>query len=188
MFCGIGASTAPVRSISAVGGGRLADPDGVAVGLDVVVGAAGLDALRVVLGVPALDRVVVALVDEQPLVALVVLEGAGRRVVALCRRPLVRTIVKRPLSFWPWSSNLSSPSATALRGSRVGASGSQVPQSQTMTSPAPYCLAGMTPSKSKYSIGWSSTWTAMRRIAGSRVGPFGTAQETSTPSISSRKS
>ncbi len=58
-------------------------------------------------------------------------------------RPLVRTIVKRPLSFSPLSRNLSSPSLTALRPSRVGASGSQVPQSQTMTSPAPYCLAGM---------------------------------------------
>ena len=79
-------------------------------------------------------------------------------------RPLVRTIVNRPLSFWPWSSNLSSPSGMAVAASRVGASGSQVPQSQTMTSPAPYCFAGMTPSKSKYSIGWSSTWTAMRRI------------------------
>ena len=64
-------------------GRRLADPDRVAVGLDVVVGAAGLDALRVVLGVPALLRIGAALVDEQPLVALVVLEGAGRRVVAL---------------------------------------------------------------------------------------------------------
>ena len=45
-----------------------------------------------------------------------------------------------------------------------------------MTSPAPYCFAGITPSKSKYSIGWSSTWTAMRRTPGSSVGPFGTAQ------------
>ena len=73
-------------------------------------------------------------------------------------------------------------------GSGVSASGSQVPQSQTMTSPAPYCWAGITPSKSKYSIGWSSTWTAMRRIAESWVGPLGTAHEASTPSISRRKS
>ncbi len=107
---------------------------------------------------------------------------------ALPGRRLVRTIVKRPLSFSPSSTNLSSPSSTALRASSVGASGCHVPQSQTMTSPAPYCFAGITPSKSKYSIGWSSTWTAMRRIFGSRVGPFGTAQLTRTPSISSRTS
>ena len=31
-------------------------------------------------------------------------------------RPLVRTIVKRPLTFSPWRRNLSSPSATACRG------------------------------------------------------------------------
>ena len=64
----------------------------------------------------------------------------------------------------------------AVAGFGVSASGSQVPQSQTITSPAPYCFAGITPSKSKYSIGWSSTWTAIRRTAGSSVGPFGTAQ------------
>ena len=38
-----------------------------------------------------------------------------------------------------------------------------MPQSHTITSPAPYCFDGITPSKSKYSIGWSSTWTAIRR-------------------------
>ena len=103
-------------------------------------------------------------------------------------RRLVRTIVKRPLTFSPDSTNLSSPLATAAAGSGVSASGSHVPQSHTITSPAPYCLAGITPSKSKYSIGWSSTWTAIRRIFESRVGPFGTAHEASTPSISSRKS
>ena len=94
----------------------------------------------------------------------------------------------RPLSFWPSSTNFSSPFGDGGAGSGVSASGSQVPQSQTMTSPAPYCFAGMTPSKSKYSIGWSSTWTAIRRIDGSSVGPLGTAHETSTPSISRRKS
>ena len=103
-------------------------------------------------------------------------------------RPLVRTIVKRPLTFSPWRTNFSSPSSMARRGSRVGASGSQVPQSQTITSPAPYCFDGITPSKSKYSIGWSSTWTAIRLIDESRVRPLGTAQLTRTPSISSRKS
>ncbi len=62
-----------------LGGRRLADPVRVAVGLDLVVRPAGLDARRVVLGVPAVDRRLVALVDEQPLLALVGLEGAGPR-------------------------------------------------------------------------------------------------------------
>ena len=103
-------------------------------------------------------------------------------------RRLVRTIVKRPFSFWPRARNLSSPASMAAAGSGVSFSGSQVPQSQTMTSPAPYCRAGITPSKSKYSTGWSSTWTAMRRASGSSVGPLGTAHETRTPSISRRTS
>ena len=42
-----------------------------------------------------------------------------------------------------------------------------------MTSPAPYCRAGITPSKSKYSIGWSSTWTAIRRTPGPASDPWG---------------
>ena len=96
--------------------------------------------------------------------------------------------MNRPLTFSPASTNLSSPLAMAAAGSGVSASGSQVPQSHTITSPAPYCFAGITPSKSKYSSGWSSTWTAIRRIDGSSVGPLGTAHEARTPSISSRKS
>jgi hypothetical protein len=107
---------------------------------------------------------------------------------ALPGRRDVRTMVYRPRSFWPCSSNFSSPSSTARFGSGVSASGSNVPQSQTITSPAPYWPFGMTPSKSKYSIGWSSTWTAIRRSFGSSVGPLGTAQLARTPSISSRKS
>ncbi len=103
-------------------------------------------------------------------------------------RRLVRTIVKRPRSFSPWSSNFSSPSSTAFTGSGVSASGTNVPQSHTITSPAPYWPRGITPSKSKYSIGWSSTWTAIRRITGSSVGPLGIAQLASRPPISSRKS
>ena len=81
--------------------------------------------------------------------------------------------MKRPFSFSPKIRNFSSPSWMARTGSSVGASGSYVPQSQTMTSPPPYSPRGMTPSKSKYSIGWSSTWTrrypADRRDRG--VGP-----------------
>src|SRR5256885_13923216 len=46
----------------------------------------------------------------------------------------------------------------------------------------------MIPSKSPYSMGWSSTCTARRLSAGSRDGPLGTAQDFNTPSISSRKS
>src|SRR5256885_539806 len=46
----------------------------------------------------------------------------------------------------------------------------------------------MIPSKSRYSIGWSSTCTASRLSAGLRDGPLGTAHEFSTPSISSRRS
>ena len=60
--------------------------------------------------------------------------------------------------------------------------------SQTITSPPPYSPAGITPSKSRYSIGWSSTWIALRRAFGSSVGPRGTAQLASTPSISNRRS
>src|SRR5204862_133334 len=43
----------------------------------------------------------------------------------------------------------------------------------------------MSPSKSPYSMGWSSTCTASRLSAGSRDGPLGTAHDFSTPSISS---
>ena len=46
----------------------------------------------------------------------------------------------------------------------------------------------MIPSNPAYSIGWSSTSTAMRLSAGSADGPFGTAQERSVPPSSSRKS
>src|SRR5690349_1229760 len=55
-------------------GGRrrsLADPDRIAIGLDLVVGPAGLDALWMVLSVPACDGRIVGLVDEEPLVAVV---------------------------------------------------------------------------------------------------------------------
>ena len=75
--------------------------------------------------------------------------SSNGRPVSAPRRPPVRTIVNRPRSFSPLRVNLSSPSSIALRPSSVGASPSQVPQSQTITSPAPYCRAGMMPSKSK---------------------------------------
>ena len=70
----------------------LADPDGVTVVLDLVVGPAGLDALREVLGIPVRDAVVVALVDEQPLLAVVVLERALRA----APRPTARAHDREP--------------------------------------------------------------------------------------------
>src|SRR5215204_2865117 len=98
-----------------------------------------------------------------------------------------RTSTSRPRNLLPCISACSSPAATAAAGSSVFC-GSQVPMSQTMTSPPPYSPAGMTPSKSRYSMGWSSTCTALRRAAGSSVGPRGTAQLASTPFISNRRS
>src|SRR5260221_245370 len=46
----------------------------------------------------------------------------------------------------------------------------------------------MTPWKVRYSIGWSSVWTASRRFPATSGGPCGTANESSTPSCSSRTS
>ena len=103
------------------------------------------------------------------------------------RSVAVRTSTRRPRSFWPYTSAWISPAATAATGSSAPWS-CQVPVSQTMTSPPPYSPLGITPSKCKYSSGWSSTWTAMRRTPGSSVGPLGTAQLASVPSISRRRS
>jgi hypothetical protein len=60
------------------GCGRGAQPIGVAVRADLVVGAPGLDAPGVILGVPSGHGRGVALLDEQPLLAVVALERAGR--------------------------------------------------------------------------------------------------------------
>src|SRR5689334_12074667 len=46
----------------------------------------------------------------------------------------------------------------------------------------------MIPSKSPYSSGWSSTFTARRLSLGSYDGPLGTAHDRRTPSISRRRS
>ena len=64
----------------------------------------------------------------------------------------------------------------------------QTPLSQQIDGPAPYWPSGMTPSNSAYSNGWGSTCMASRLSAGSGEGPFGTAQDSRTPSISSRRS
>ena len=63
-----------------------------------------------------------------------------------------------------------------------------VPASQMRTWPPPYSPAGMLPSNEPYSSGWSSVWTARWLTFGSVGGAFGTAQLTSTPSCSRRKS
>ena len=62
------------------------------------------------------------------------------------------------------------------------------PRSQIITVPPPYWPFGIVPSKSLYSIGWSSTWIASRFSPGTRLGPRVTAQLFITPSSSSRKS
>src|SRR4051794_23294947 len=46
----------------------------------------------------------------------------------------------------------------------------------------------MTPSHDRYSSGWSSVCTAMRFSSGTCGMPFGTAQDTATPSRSRRRS
>ena len=116
-----------------------------------------------VLRVPARLVELVALLDEQPLVALVVLERPRRGIVGLAPAAAGPDDREAALHLLAVEDELQLAVLDGRRGSRVGASGSQVPQSQTITSPAPYCFDGMTPSKSKYSIGWSSTWTAIRR-------------------------
>ena len=60
--------------------------------------------------------------------------------------------------------------------------------SQIVTSPPPYSPFGIVPSNVPYSSGWSSVWTARWFFFGSVGTPLGSAQETSTPSRSSRKS
>ena len=96
-----------------------------------------------------------------------------------------RTSIQPPWSFSPASRNFRSP---FLRCSPASPIGAQVPVSQTIIGPPPYSPAGITPSKSMYSTGWSSVSTASRFSAGSSDGPFGTAQLFSTPPSSSRRS
>ena len=57
-----------------------------------------------------------------------------------------------------------------------------------VTAPPPYSPRGIWPWKVAYSSGWSSVCTARWFCAGSSGTPFGSAQETSTPPRSSRKS
>jgi hypothetical protein len=132
------------------------------------------DRRRVVLGIPPRHGVLVGLVQQQPLLLARSRPGRGGSARTCRRASRRRGRSGAPRADWPRHV--------------PGAGGDHVPQSQTMTSPPPYSPFGMTPSKSKYSIGWSSTCTASCRAVGSRVGPFGTAQLTSTPSTSRRRS
>lgn len=107
--------------------------------------------------------------------------------------PRNRVSAYSPRSVDPWSRNLAcprssdSPKSTG-RPARSWLSGSYVPLSRTITVPPPYSPAGMTPSNSSYSSGWSSVGTARRWSLGSADGPFGTDQDFRTSSTWSRKS
>src|SRR5262245_32339775 len=100
--------------------------------------------------------------------------------------PAMRTSDHEPRSFLPLSANLILPARNAACGSSP--SGIHVPRSHSITVPPPYCPFGIVPSNAPYSMGWSSTSTASRFLAGSMLGPLGTAQLLSTPSSSRRKS
>ena len=152
---GIGALTAPERSISACAAGALLTQTASRSSWNVVVGPAGLHRLREVLGIPPGRRVLVALVDEE----------LTHRLVLRRTRPIAPAAAgphEREAAFQLFPVDPESELAVLdrRRGSGVSDFGSYAPQSQTMTSPAPYCRFGITPSKSKYSSGWSSTWTA----------------------------
>ena len=127
--------------------------------LDLVVGPPALHRPRVVLGVPA----------RRPRAR----RACGAAATAPCRPGSAprRTSTKRPASFSPCEVDVEV--AGSIGGQRVVAlgAGSHVPQSHTMTSPPPYSPSGITPSKSKYSSGWSSTWTAIRLTSGRGSGP-----------------
>jgi hypothetical protein len=79
-------------------------------------------------------------------------------------RPFVLTSIQAPWSFSPYRRNFRRPFAYAWWGSSIG---SQRPRSQSTTVPPPYSPAGMMPSKSPYSSGWSSVCMASRLSAGS---------------------
>jgi len=71
---------------------------------------------------------------------------------ASCLSPglAMRTSSHSPNSLWPCSAKTSLPSFSPWRGSTVG---SQLPLSQMMTVPAPYCFGGIVPSKLLYDSG-----------------------------------
>ena len=94
-----------------LGGGQVAVPQRVGIGRDLVVGPAALDRPGMVLGVPAADRVGVALVQQQPVPPLPGRPG-HRAAAAPDQHEAAR-------SFSPCRSTCSSPAATR-RGRVVG--------------------------------------------------------------------
>ena len=155
-------ATAGGRSATDASRGRqVRAPQPVRVGLDLVVGAPAEHRAGVVLGVPAVDGVLVVLVQQQPLLLAAELAVP----VAHQHEPAAQLLAVQVGVQLARRADRGRPGRPALCGS-------QVPESQTITSPPPYSPAGMTPSKSRYSIGWSSTWTAVRRAFGSSVGPL----------------
>jgi len=89
--------------------------------------------------------------------------------------------------YLPTGDVLFAPGAVANFGSYSDPKATALIQ-QTITGPAPYCPAGISPSKSMYCSGWSSVWTASRFSCGSGGMPLGIAQEASTRSCSRRRS
>ena len=168
------ASSAASSSASAPTQSERARPAGGRRGLDLVVGPAGLHRPWVVLGIPARRR-------RRRRAC------AAAAIAPCCRRGLRRTSTNRPLQLL--AVEIEVQVARLDRGDRIVAVGGRprapVPHDDVA---AAVLAAGITPSKSKYSSGWSSTCTAMRFTSGSSVGPFGTAQLISTPSASSRRS
>ena len=100
-------------------------------------------------------------------------------------RPSVRMSATRT---GPPSGPPSRPVSVTMISSSRHLSVSYVPASQIVMTPAPYCPFGMTPWKSRYSIGWFSVCTARLFFFVVEGMPLGTAQFTSTPSRSRRTS
>ena len=115
-------------------------------GLDQVAGGAAFTSslvrplftdVRVILGIPAGDRVLVVLVQQQPL---------------LLARPALlaaRTRTKRPRELLAVQVEVELAGLDGRERVLALRTSSHVPQSHTITSPPPYSPAGITPSKSK---------------------------------------
>ena len=143
-----------------------------------------------VLGVPAGHRGLVALVDEQPLIAAVVLlEGSRARVVALAlpaARPHDREAALQLLAVEAELQLAGLDRRGGVERGRLGLPGAPVPDDDVAGAVLPG--PGSRPrSRSTRSGGPRRGWPSAAG-PGSRVGPRGTAHETRTPSTSSRKS
>src|SRR5262245_22377703 len=102
----------------------------------------------------------------------------------------MRWIIQLSPSVWnsAYRPRTRSPCRVMMSSSSRIFSVSYRPRSQTCIDPPPYSPFGMSPSKSRYSSGWSSVWTARLLRFGSGGRPRGTAKDSSTPSRSSRRS